>query len=220
MSLLRSLLLENIGLKLVALLLALMVYLNVFTERPATMVVDFPIEFTDMPDSLALSGPALGAVQAELRGTGKQFIRLWLTEPRFKISLAGLGPGSHRRTIRVEDLPLITSDRITVQRLVSPESIDLEVERKTARLVPLAPRVVGTPPPGMAWSGTVLVDPPATRVRGPARAVAMLDSVRLEPVAIHGGRDSIRVEAKAIVPDHCSIDPATATVIVPLTHQR
>jgi len=145
MSLLRSLLLENIGLKLVALLLALVVYLNVFTERPATMVVDFPIEFTDVPDSLALSGPLLGAVQAELRGTGKQFIRLWLTEPRFKISLAGLGPGSHRRTIRVEDLPLITSDRITVQRLVSPESIDLEVERKTARLVPLAPRVVGSP---------------------------------------------------------------------------
>ena len=38
MSLLRGLLFDNLGLKLVALLLAVMVYLNVYTDRPATMI--------------------------------------------------------------------------------------------------------------------------------------------------------------------------------------
>ena len=89
MNILKGLLLDNLGLKLVALLLALAVYFNVFTERPAMMVVSFPIEYSDLPDSLSLSGPTPPAVKAEVRGTGKQFIRLWLTEPRLKISLAG-----------------------------------------------------------------------------------------------------------------------------------
>ena len=37
MSLLRGLLFDNLGLKLTALLLALLVYLHVYTERPAHM---------------------------------------------------------------------------------------------------------------------------------------------------------------------------------------
>ena len=57
-SLLRGILFDNLGLKLVALLLAVVVYLNVYTERPATMVVSFPIQITDLADSLSLSGPA------------------------------------------------------------------------------------------------------------------------------------------------------------------
>ena len=43
MNLLRGLLLENMGLKLVALLLAFVVYLHVYTERPAVMTVAFAL---------------------------------------------------------------------------------------------------------------------------------------------------------------------------------
>ena len=48
MSLLRGLLFDNLGLKFVALLLAVLVYLNVYTDRPATMIVSFPIRVTDL----------------------------------------------------------------------------------------------------------------------------------------------------------------------------
>ena len=64
MSLLRGLLLDNLGLKLVALLMAVLVYLNVYTDRPATMMVSFPLQLADLPDSLSLSGPVPAAVQA------------------------------------------------------------------------------------------------------------------------------------------------------------
>jgi len=57
-NLLRSMLFDNLGLKLVALLLAVVVYLNVYTDRPATMMITFPIQITDLPDTLSLYGPA------------------------------------------------------------------------------------------------------------------------------------------------------------------
>src|SRR5205823_2674914 len=132
-----------------------------FTERPAMMVVAFPIEYSDLPDSLSLSGPTPPAVKAEIRGTGKQFIRLWLTEPRLKISLAGVRAGRFQRAISQDDLPLLASDRIVVERLVGPDSLDLHVERVATRRLPVAARVRGVPKTGWAWSGAALraIDP-------------------------------------------------------------
>ena len=65
MSVIRGLIFDNLGLKFVSLLLAVAVYLDVYTDRPATMLLSFPLQFTDVPDSLSLSGPAPAAVQAE-----------------------------------------------------------------------------------------------------------------------------------------------------------
>jgi hypothetical protein len=220
MSILRGLLLDNLGLKLVALLLALAVYLNVFTERPAAMVVSFPVEYTDLPDSLAIAGPAPAEVRAELRGTGKQFIRLWLTEPRFKVSLAGARAGRFVRPISPEDLPIIASDKISVQRVVEPERLDLRIERAFGRRLPVAARVEGAPKAGWSWTGEVLVDPPTVLVRGPQGKLAELDSVRLQPVSLAGGRDTVRVRAE---PDTAfarfTFDPAEVTVRVPLARR-
>ena len=82
MNLLRGWLFDNLGLKLTALLLAMLVYLNVYTDRPATMLLSFTLEYTGLPDSLTLSGPSPSVVQAELRGTGKRLIGLRVKEPR------------------------------------------------------------------------------------------------------------------------------------------
>jgi len=217
MNLIRALLIENLGLKLVSLLLALVVYLHVFTERPATMVVSFPLQIEDLSDSLSLSGHVPAAVQAELTGTGKQFIRLWLTEPRLKISLAGIGPGHFERAVTSDDLPLISSDRLAVSRLVSPDVLSFRLDRKIERSIPVAARLEGAPRPGMIWNGEIIVRPEVVRVRGPQRAVAALDSVRLVPVRLESGRDSVRAEVGAEnLPEWCEIDPSAVLVIVPL----
>lgn len=217
MNFLRGLLLDNLGLKLVALLLALVVYLHVFTERPAMMVVSFPIQIDDLADSLSLSGSVPVVVQAELQGTGKQFIRLWLTEPRLKVSLAGVGPGRMRRILTVDDLPLISSDRLEVKRFVGPDTLELMIEHKLARQVAVAPRVEGTPRGDVQWTGEVLADPPWVIVRGPRHSVLALDSVRLEPVRIRGRADSVRMQVKAAeLPQWCEMEPAVVKVTVPL----
>src|SRR5437867_5982274 len=108
MSTLWGWLFDNLGLKLVALLLALLVYLNVYTDRPATLIVSFPLQVVDLADSLSLSGPVPASVQAELRGGGKQLLRMRLTEPQVKLSLAGVGVGRFERALTPADLPLPT----------------------------------------------------------------------------------------------------------------
>ena len=143
MNLLRGLLFDNLGLKLAALLLALLVYLNVYLDRPAEMTMSFPVQIQDLGDSLSLSGPVPSTVQAQVRGTGKQLLRMRVTEPPIKISLDGIGPGRFEREVSAEDLPLAGYEGVEADRVIGPGVIDLGIEPRVRRRLPTALRVEG-----------------------------------------------------------------------------
>jgi YbbR domain-containing protein len=216
-NLLRGIFVDNLGLKLVALLLAVLVYLNVYTDRPATMLITFPIQLTDLADSLSLIGPAPAAVQVELRGRAKQLIRLRVTEPPVKVSLAGVGPGRFERAFGLQDLPIPEGVELQVDRMVSPRVLELSVDRRAERAVPVAAKVEGVPANGVFWDGSLQMRPQTVTVRGPAAAIASLDSVRVRPVSIGGRRDTVFASvAPEALPDWCTTEPERVEVIVPL----
>ena len=220
MSFLRSLLLENLGIKLIALVMAMLVYLNAYTDRPATMVVSFPIEIQGMPDSMSLSGPLPAVVQAELRGTGKQLIRLRLTEPRLQVSVAGVTPGRFERSVAESDLPLTKSSGLSVERLIGPRMLQFQLDKKATKFIPLAARVSGTPGAGAEWNGHVLLEPATVRVVGPAKVLADLDSIVLPTVRIDNRRDTVRAQlAPEALPDWCAAEPAMVQVRVPVVRK-
>jgi YbbR domain-containing protein len=213
MSVFRGMLFDNLGLKFTALLLALLVYLNVYTDRPTTMLVSFPIEYTELDDSLSLSGPVPSVVQAELRGTGKQLIFMRVKEPRMKLSLAGARRGRLDRALAPSDLPLPPEGGITVENLVGPRVVTLDIDRRTHRNVRVTPRVTGQPAPGFHWVGVALVDPTQVRVSGPQQVVEGLDSLVLLPVHVDGKRDTVSaLVGPERLPDWCVADPALVTV--------
>jgi len=212
-----GLLFDNLGIKLAALLLALIVYLNVYTDRPADMIVSFPLQFEGLGDSLAIAGPVPAVVQAELRGTGKQLLRLRLTEPPVTVSLVGVQPGPFARALKIDDLPLPTNEGIEVERMVGPTALQITIDRRIERWVPVAARVEAFPAAGYIWNGEVVAIPAAVKVSGPRRAVADLDSVRLRAVSIAGKRDTVRaVATPEELPEGCSADPASVHVLVPV----
>jgi len=217
MSLLRAILFDNLGLKLIALLMALLVYLNAYTERPATMVFSFPVEVEGLPDSLSLVGPRPEPVQAELRGTGKQLIRLRLAEPRLRVSVGGVAAGRFERSIAEPDLPIGASQGLSVERLIGPRMIQLQIDHRIIRFVPLAARVSGAPGTGATWSGQVIIQPSVAKVTGPAKSLADLDSLVLAPIRIDGHRDTVRAQVPAqALPLWCTAEPTSARVLVPL----
>src|SRR3970040_1843410 len=112
MGLVRGLLFDNLGLKLVALLLAFIVYLHVYTERPASMMIAFPLELTDLADSLTFAGPVPPAVHAELAISCPPPTR---------------GLGISKRSLAGDPLPLIGTDRLEVPRLAGPTKVELHV---------------------------------------------------------------------------------------------
>lgn len=221
MSLLRGLLFDNLGLKFTALLLAVVVYLNVYTDRSTTMLLSFPLEFSELDDSLSVSGPTPSVVQAELKGTGKQLIMMRVKEPRLRLSLAGARRGRFERALAASDLPLPTDGSITVENLVGPRVVTLEIDRKAHRDVRVALQVSGQPASGFAWSGHALIDPAFVRVTGPEQVLLTLDSLSLAAVRLDGKRDTVSaMVAPERLPDWCRADPALVRVLLPVARRK
>jgi YbbR domain-containing protein len=213
---LRSLLFEDIGLKLVALLLGVLVYLNAYTDRPAAMIVTFRVQVTDLPDSLTLTGSAPATVQAELRGTGKQLIRLRVTEPAVKLSLSGVSVGHYERTLTAADLPLPQGVEVAVDRMLSPRTLELQVDRRATRTIPVRARVEDDPPADAMVSGDLVASPATVAVTGPEQVLDGLDSLPLLPVSVAGHHDTLTTSVAPDLPDWCSAEPMRVDVTVPI----
>ena len=215
MSLLRGLLFDNLGIKFVALLLSVLVYLNARTDRPVTLIVSFPVALEDVPDSVAIASPAPPPVQAEVRGTGKQVLRLRFSPPVLTISLAGVREGHYERSINPADLPVPAG--LEVERLVGPRMVSLELDRRARRRLPVAARLEWTQAAAARPVGRVVLEPASVWVSGPAGAVAKLDSVALTVVRLDGRRDTVRTQVgPAGLPERCGMEPPVVRVTVVL----
>ena len=85
---------DNLGLKLFALLLAILLYLHVLTDRTVEETVDFPLVLGGLSDTLSLATAAPESVSVRLRGTGKQILQLRYLKPPVTIGLGDVGPGN------------------------------------------------------------------------------------------------------------------------------
>src|SRR5438132_4195547 len=114
---------DNLGLKVFALVLALLLYLHVRTDRTDEETLYFPLEVRNLADSLALATSPPDQVGVLLRGTGKQLIRLRFLRPVMSIDLSGVAPGTYERPLVPGDVPLGGTSDVSVLGIRDPQSV-------------------------------------------------------------------------------------------------
>jgi len=170
-----------------------------------------------LPDSLALASSVPTEVGVRLRGTGKQLIRLGLTKPPVRLSLAGVSPGMYQRALGPADVPLSGMSDVTVLEVKDPSEVRLEITKRASRLVPVHVPIVGEPARGLMIAGPLEVRPRFVRVSGPATWVARQETLHTEPVSIAGRRDTLElVQALVAPPTWASATPGSVVVSIPI----
>ena len=190
-------LLHNLGLKLASLLLALLLYAHVVTDQQRESRLTIPLALTGLSDSLALSGKIPSKVTVDVRGKWKDLIRLGLIGRQLTVDLAGVAPGRFQKTLSADDvrergIPAELAKAVDVTDVIDPRTVDVQIEPKRRRSVPLLARLVGSPAPGYEVVGDPEVDPESALVAGPASLVQNLDTLRTLPVDIAGERERIQ----------------------------
>jgi YbbR domain-containing protein len=193
-------LVDNLGLKLFALLLAVLLYLHVLTDRTVEETVEFPLVVSALPESLALASSPPATVAARLRGTGKQILRLRYLKPPLEVSLAGVTPGTFQRTFGPADVPLAGATGVTVLEIVEPARMSLEIDPRGQRFVPVRARLVGSPARGFLVAGAPRIRPARVRVTGPATWLAAQESLATEPIVITGRKEALEVTQALVAP--------------------
>ena len=193
----KDLLLHNLGLKLASLLLALLLYAHVVTDQQRESRLTIPLALTGLPDSLAVSGHVPSRVTVDVRGKWKDLIRLGLIGRQLTVDLAGVSPGRFQKSISADDvreraIPAELAKAVDVTDVIEPRTVDVLVEAKRRRSVPLLARVVGEPADGYEVVGAPEVEPDSAVVAGPQSVIQNLDTLRTLPVDIAGERERIQ----------------------------
>jgi len=178
---------RNVALKLTSILLGVVVYLHVDTDRVHDSKLWLPLTFSGRPDTLAIAGPAPARAQVLLRGRGKELLKLRWRAPVVEIDLTGAASGRFNHSLSVADVRMPPTSEAAPVAILEPRLITIELDRFATRSVPVALRFTGVVPPGYLLRDTRVV-PREIMVRGPSRLLPQLDSLEIGPVDLRGVR--------------------------------
>jgi YbbR domain-containing protein len=163
---------RNIGLKIMAVLLATALWFTVAGESEVERSMRVPLEFRNKPMNLEIVGDAPTTVDIRVSGSSALLGRLEAGEVIAVLDVASTRAGSRIFPMRPDDVRVPYGVEVLQ---VIPATIPLELEQSMKRSVPIVPAVDGDPAPGFV-TGRVTVEPATVDVVGPESHVKNLAS--------------------------------------------
>ena len=188
---------RHLGLKVVAVALAALLWLIVAGDHLVERSMRVPLEFRNIPNELEIVGDPPTAVDVRLRGSSSQLARLEPREIVAVLDLTGARPGSRMFHLRNDEVRAPYG--VDVAQVV-PGTIALDLEKSGRRTVPIVPALDGEPAPGFVV-GKVTSDPPSVEVAGPESRLKQLTAATTEPIAVEGRKEKFSDEVTVGVTD-------------------
>jgi YbbR domain-containing protein len=158
--LMRGFLRNNLGLKALALGLAVALWWFVAGESKVQVGFVVPLEIRGIPQGLTITNKVERQVEVRLSGPPSMLGTLQQAEVSAAIDLSGAKPG--RQVIQMTDRSIKVPQGIKVQR-VYPNSVEVALERLERRKIPVVVRISGSSEVRRRIS-KVTVEPPVLEV--------------------------------------------------------
>jgi hypothetical protein len=173
---------RNLGLKIVSIGLATLIWVLVSGERIVERALRIPLEFTNLPAPLELVGDTPEVVDVRVRGSSGALSRIAAGDMVAMLDLQSARPGLRLFHLTSADVRVPFGIEV-IQ--VSPSNVSIAFEESASKRVPIVPEVEGEPENGYVV-GTVRADPATVEVAGPATAVGLMTRAITEPVSVAG----------------------------------
>lgn len=190
---------DNLGLKLVALLLGFSLWYAVAREQGAEFAFSIPIELRNVPEGFEVVEESVQQVEVRLRGPAELLRRITPRDIRVGVDLSDAEPGERIAYLTPRDVEAPFGARVM---RVTPTSVQLELDRTLQRTVEIIPRVSGAPAEGYELYDIEL-SPRTITIVGPAARLRGLDQITTQPVSAEGLREPysrvVRVELDPLI---------------------
>jgi len=178
---------RNLGLKVLAVGLATLLWLTVLGEHVVERSMRIPLQFRNIPEALEIVGNPPGDVEVRVRGSSGLLSRLQPGEIVAVLELRTARPGARLFYLRTDQVQAPYGVEIAQ---VLPATVALQIEKTGVLMVPVVPAVEGDPAPGYVM-GAVQIDPARVQVVGPESRLRELSKAITEPVSIENARATV-----------------------------
>lgn len=196
-----SRILENKGIKLLSMLLAILLF--ILSRQPIAHVRfnGVPVEFRGIPSGMEIVNIDNPLVSVQLQGPRNLVMGLSSNQISVIANLTNKEPGERIAHLQANDVT--RPDHVEVLQ-ISPPSIRLRLERTASRSVRVEARTDNELQPGLEVYD-IRITPPAIEIEGPAYEVMKTNRLDTETINLAGRTSSFEAIADVETPPHLRV---------------
>jgi YbbR domain-containing protein len=218
MNFVRKYVLNNLGLKLLSLAIAALLWWAVARDPLVEVAVNVPIEFYHVPEGLDISSETIPRAEIRVHGPARRVRSLNEENVHVMVDLAGSRPGEH--TYELGGPQVHVPRGVDVVQVV-PSVFRINLDKSISKQVPVRPRVIGSFLAGMQLAPEgVTADPSEVTIIGPEHHVQAVEIAITDPVDISGVVGRATFTTHVYVPDPLVRVQQNGTVHVTVTTEK
>ncbi len=203
---------RNLGLKSLAVGIAVLLWLTVAGEPVVERILRVPLELQNIPANLVVVESPPAQVDVRVRGAASTLTHMADGDVVAVLGMEEVRPG--RRLFGITPDQVRAPFGISVEQ-VTPGTVWVTIEPSNTRIVPVEPVIEGAPADGHVIQG-VASDPASVEVAGPETSLKTLKYAVTEGVSVQGASRTFRQNVTIGVGDPRLrlVEPQTARVTV------
>jgi YbbR domain-containing protein len=193
--------LDNLWLKVTAVVLGLLIWLHVATDKHYTYELYLPVTEVALNDSLTLAARPPESLLVSVSGTGKQLLRKKWRDRGLRINASHLRIGDHQITLGTDNTTLAgASGIVMLDEVLAPTQIMLQVDQTIEKKTPVVGNFLVEPADGFAIATPVKVRPDSVTVRGPKTVLADINQLTTEQKRLSAVRADVSLVLPVVLP--------------------
>jgi YbbR domain-containing protein len=183
---------ENLGLKIAAISLAIILWVFVTSRGQSEKSIDVPLEFTNIPSGLEIVNSTVKEISLNIKGQERLIRNTKPLDIRALVDMSKAKKGESTYYITREDIKVPST--ITVTN-ISPSSVKVITDETVKKSVKVRPVIIGEPERGY-YVKSVEVTPQTVVIEGVRPEVRRFNYIKTEPLDISGLKETFTQEAK------------------------
>ncbi len=208
-------LLDNFWLKIVGVVMGLLLWFHVATEKTYNHEIRLPLTEISLEDSLTLANTPPDSVTVSVNASGKRLLRSKWRENGVRLMANQYVVGRHAVSLSTTNVSLAaTGNQVVIDAVVSPATVTLNIDRLAEAEVDVELDLVIETADGFAISRIGRPSPERVTVRGARQLVQQQRTVSTVRREVSAVRTNLTLRLPVVAPEGYGITVEPDTVVV------
>jgi YbbR domain-containing protein len=199
--------------KLVALVMALLLWFHVATDKTYDHTEAFTLGIINIPESLILAEELPSQVSVTIRGKGKELLKLLMAEKRsINLDAQEFNRGETDHQVKPEQIPIPEGLELRVINILPPRNLKIRLDYPMEKSLRVQPNVKILPAEGFELVGEVHYSPKEVTISGPRMWVRGLTVINTQEKVVEYASSAVSDQVDLILPEGYNLILSTTKV--------